>query len=90
MPEETRQDAPTRTAETEPAPADVPRTMDQRRRAVLDRAVEVLGNEERAERWMQRRLAALGGATPADTIASAEGFQEVMDTLMRIEYTVYS
>ena len=52
------------------------------------RAVQALGSEERAARWMERRNRALGGATPRDHARTRAGADEVFALLTRIEHGV--
>jgi len=61
------------------------------RLAVLfDRAVDALGDAERARRWFQSPLKALGGRSPLDYADTEIGAREVEDLLGRIEYGVFS
>jgi putative toxin-antitoxin system antitoxin component (TIGR02293 family) len=57
---------------------------------VLAAASEILGNAEKARDWLVTANRALGGAVPIELLDTGIGFQEVMDTLKRIEYGVYS
>jgi putative toxin-antitoxin system antitoxin component (TIGR02293 family) len=96
MPEETRQDAKkrSRALQARRKLAAERRTAQQtyqaRYEAALKRAEDVFDSKEKAERWMKKRIPALGKQTPADAVKSEEGFGEVMDTLIRIEYGVYA
>ena len=57
---------------------------------LYDRAIEVLGDQERAEAWLKEPKKALGMKTPlqyADTEPSA---REVENLLGRLEYGVFS
>lgn len=53
-------------------------------------AIDVLGDEGKARRWLREPIRALGGATPASLLDTDVGTQEVLDVLTRIEYGVYS
>lgn len=53
-------------------------------------AQRVLGDATRAREWLQSPLLALGGKTPLEMLDTGIGFQEVIDTLGRIEHGVYS
>jgi putative toxin-antitoxin system antitoxin component (TIGR02293 family) len=53
-------------------------------------AVEVLGDAERATRWLQRPNRALGGAIPLALLDTDLGAQQVEHLLGRIEHGVFS
>jgi putative toxin-antitoxin system antitoxin component (TIGR02293 family) len=53
-------------------------------------AQRVLGNSDHAREWLQTPILALGGKAPLELLDTGIGFQEVMDTLGRIEHGVYS
>ncbi|HET7876142.1 MAG TPA: antitoxin Xre/MbcA/ParS toxin-binding domain-containing protein [Methylomirabilota bacterium] len=53
-------------------------------------AEEVLGDKEKASRWLQKPNRALGGIAPLDLLDTDLGAQEVEATLTRIEHGVYS
>lgn len=57
---------------------------------VLVAAIETLGSDERAREWLLHENRALGGAMPIKLLDTGIGFQQVMDTLRRVEYGVYS
>lgn len=57
---------------------------------VLDRAVVVLGDRERARAWLHEANAALGGETPLDWLDTEPGSDEVLRLLGRIEHGVFS
>jgi uncharacterized protein (DUF2384 family) len=56
------------------------------------RALEVFGNQEKAQHWMQTVLPILGGSTPEQyAVSQSEQKQrEVLIVLGRIEYGIYS
>jgi len=54
------------------------------------RALEVFGGEEKAGEWLTTKITALGGQTPIDLLARAEGEEEVLKVLGRIEHGVFS
>ncbi len=59
--------------------------------AVLyDRAIEVLGNSERARAWFKGPKKALGGKTPLQYADTEPGAREVENLLGRLEYGVFS
>jgi putative toxin-antitoxin system antitoxin component (TIGR02293 family) len=53
-------------------------------------AVEVMGGEDAARRWLNSPQVGLGGAVPLDYAETEVGAREVEDLLGRIEYGVYS
>lgn len=56
--------------------------------AVHARAVEVIGSEERALRWLGSPIPALDYATPVSLLTSEEGRDAVLDVLGRLEHGV--
>ena len=54
---------------------------------VLRRAVEALGSEERALRWLAKPNRSLGG-TPQDHARTPEGAEQVMGVIGRVEHGV--
>jgi len=83
-----------------------PRTLARRKRArklqadesdrvfrlarVAARAVEVLGSQEKAARWLRKPNRALGHLTPLDQLDTDVGARQVESILGRIEHGVYS
>lgn len=57
---------------------------------LLSKAIEVLGDEPKAQRWISSPQWGLGGATPLDFCKKEGGLQKVIDLLGRIEMGVYS
>lgn len=57
--------------------------------AVIDRAVEVLGDRNTAFHWLGMPVPALGYKTPIATAATPEGEQAVLDVLGQIEHGVF-
>ncbi|MEM1031075.1 MAG: antitoxin Xre/MbcA/ParS toxin-binding domain-containing protein [Myxococcota bacterium] len=57
---------------------------------VFDRAVEVLGEEGRAGRWLQTANPALGGDAPRAWLFTDAGTTEVLRVLGRLEHGVFS
>jgi putative toxin-antitoxin system antitoxin component (TIGR02293 family) len=57
---------------------------------LLGRAIEVLGNKERALRWLKAHRSYFGGRPPLDFADTELGCQEVFNLLGRIEYGVFS
>ncbi|MGE4345646.1 MAG: antitoxin Xre/MbcA/ParS toxin-binding domain-containing protein [Geoalkalibacter sp.] len=58
--------------------------------SVRRRALEVFGDEANAAEWLTTRIVALGGQTPVDTLLRANGEEEVLAVLGRIEHGVFS
>lgn len=56
----------------------------------LVRALEVFGDSESAQRWMQQPNPALANRTPLRALQSEDGRVEVLNILGRIEYGVIS
>jgi putative toxin-antitoxin system antitoxin component (TIGR02293 family) len=54
------------------------------------RAMEVLGGDREARRWIHASNRALGGERPIDLLDTDIGAQAVTDVLGRIEHGVYS
>ncbi|VGO22494.1 type II RES/Xre toxin-antitoxin system antitoxin [Pontiella sulfatireligans] len=57
---------------------------------LLARAIEVLGNKERALRWLKAPRSYFDGRPPLDFADTELGSQEVFNLLGRIEYGVFS
>ena len=57
---------------------------------VAAEAEGVLGDDDKAGRWLQKPNRALGGAIPIDLLSSDLGAGQVETILGRIEYGVYS
>lgn len=57
---------------------------------VLVTASEILGSKDHARAWLLSENRGLGGCRPIDLLDTGIGFEDVMDTLQRIEYGVYS
>jgi putative toxin-antitoxin system antitoxin component (TIGR02293 family) len=57
---------------------------------LIERAVQVLGRLEDAQRWLDAGKRALGGATPLVFAKTEPGAREVEDLLGRIEYGIPS
>ncbi|HXN35869.1 MAG TPA: antitoxin Xre/MbcA/ParS toxin-binding domain-containing protein [Opitutaceae bacterium] len=69
--------------------------LDEGERAVrimrlYDRALQALGSNVRARRWLNRPLRVLGGRTPLDFARTEPGAREVEAVLGRFEEGVYS
>lgn len=56
---------------------------------MLEKATDVLGSRELAERWMVKPARGLDGEMPIDLIANSVGYELVTDFLTRVEYGVY-
>ncbi len=57
---------------------------------LLDKAVAVLGGEDRARRWLSSPQFGLGGAIPLEYACTEVCANEVENLLGRIEHGVYS
>ncbi len=57
---------------------------------VLERAIEVFGDRNRANEWMHEPNPALGNEAPLTSIATEDGCRAVIDILGRIEHGVIS
>ena len=57
---------------------------------LYDRAIEVLGDQERAEAWLKEPKKALGMKTPLQYADTESGAREVENLLGRLEYGVFS
>jgi putative toxin-antitoxin system antitoxin component (TIGR02293 family) len=57
---------------------------------VLERAVQVLEDQEAAKAWLKRGNRSLGGEIPLSLLDTEVGYELVLDTLGRIEYGVIS
>lgn len=57
---------------------------------VLAQAVETLGSDVKAQRWMAEPNTALGGAAPLDLLDTDIGARQVEDTLLRIDHGMFS
>ena len=65
------------------------RNADEDRLARLfERAVDILGGEEEARRWLEREQWGLGGAVPLQHAKTEPGAREVETLLGRIDYGV--
>ncbi|POF91297.1 antitoxin Xre/MbcA/ParS toxin-binding domain-containing protein [Pseudomonas putida] len=60
-----------------------------RRGQVQSLAAHVLGNDRLAYEWLKRPAIGLGRRIPYSLLADAEGYRQVCEHLMRIEYGVY-
>ncbi|MDY0269925.1 antitoxin Xre/MbcA/ParS toxin-binding domain-containing protein [Trichloromonas sp.] len=58
--------------------------------SVRCRALEVFGDEASAAAWLTTRIVALGGQTPINTLMRADGEEEVLTILGRIEHGICS
>lgn len=57
---------------------------------IFNRAVEVLGSEDAAKRWIHTPVKALGWKTPFDYADTEVGTREIEAVLGRIEHGVFS
>jgi putative toxin-antitoxin system antitoxin component (TIGR02293 family) len=56
---------------------------------IMDKAIEVLGSSELAERWISQPALGLNGETPLNLIINGIGYELVNDFLIRMDYGVY-
>jgi len=56
---------------------------------VLQKAVEVIGSENNAYRWLGTRVRTLGYATPISLLAHESGAERVLAALENLEYGVW-
>lgn len=56
---------------------------------MLHRATEVIGNREKAHRWLGTPIRGLGFATPISLLGTSEGAQQVQDILTQMEHGVW-
>lgn len=56
---------------------------------VVARAIDVLGNAEKASRWMKAPLVALGGRCPVELMDTDVGAGEVLNVLGRLDHGVF-
>ena len=54
--------------------------------AVIERAVEVIGDREKTYRWLGTPVRAIAYATPISLLATAEGRHQVLAVLSRLEH----
>jgi putative toxin-antitoxin system antitoxin component (TIGR02293 family) len=54
--------------------------------AIIERAVEVIGDREEAMRWLGTPVRALGYATPISLLSRPQGQASVLITLKRLEH----
>ena len=62
----------------------------RRLEALEAQALEVFSNKDKATRWMREPNPALGDNRPIDLVATNDGYETVMDVLVRIESGTYS
>jgi putative toxin-antitoxin system antitoxin component (TIGR02293 family) len=58
--------------------------------SVTSQAIDVLGSQNAAERWLSRPALALDGRKPIDLLQSTEGTDLVKTLLTRMDYDVYA
>lgn len=61
---------------------------DQAQAAVIRRAVEVIGNQPEAMRWLGTPVRALSYATPISLLHDSKGREDVLTVLGRLEHGV--
>jgi putative toxin-antitoxin system antitoxin component (TIGR02293 family) len=52
-------------------------------------ALDVFGNSDTVENWLDEKNPALNGATPAELLNSPAGLEQVIDLVNAIRYGVY-
>jgi len=79
---------------TTPTPADqlAAQLAHPNAQAIWTRAVEVFGDESKAQSWMNTPRDIFGGQTPEDLVATgnADAQRRVLEILLRIDYGVFS
>ena len=63
--------------------------MKDHKKLLLETAAYVLGNEDRAKRWLKTPKKALGDESPLDHARTKDGLQEVLDLLGRLQHGVF-
>ena len=60
--------------------------------AIWSRALEVFGDQAKAQSWMNTPRAIFSGRTPQELVASGQAAEQrrVLETLLRIDYGVFS
>jgi len=58
--------------------------------ALQRRALEVFGDKDKVAAWLTEKITVLGGQTPMDTLMRADGEEELLRILGRIEHGVFS
>jgi len=56
---------------------------------VLNKGIEVFGDEEKFTQWMNSRILALGGIKPKELLDSSIGIKLLDDELTRIDYGMF-
>ena len=67
----------------------VPRRLPDGDSAVINRAIEVIGDRQEALRWLGTPVRALGFRTPIATAATRDGQKNVLAVLDQLEHGVY-
>ena len=62
----------------------------QRLERIIDHAVRVFGEADRAHRWLRKPNSALDQAVPIELLRSETGARVVEDAIGRIEYGMFS
>lgn len=57
---------------------------------ITTKAIETLGTEEKATRWLRKSNRALGGAVPLHLTSTDIGARQVEDILAKIEHGIFS
>lgn len=57
---------------------------------IVQKATEVLGSHEAAERWLTHPALGLGHRAPCTILGTSEGHTQVYNYLYRIEHCVYT
>lgn len=56
---------------------------------IFEKAVEVIGNREVADRWLKTPLLYFHWKTPSDILKEEEGYETIYNFLVAIDYGVY-
>lgn len=57
---------------------------------LIEIAVEILGSEDVAERWLLKPSRAISGEPPISRLDTPSGVQQITELLYRIEHSLYS
>ena len=57
---------------------------------IMKQAIDIFGSQEKARKWFETPLPALGGKTPLECVKTESGTREVENVLGRIAHGVFS
>jgi hypothetical protein len=67
----------------------IPHPPDEAINGLVHRATEIIGDRDKALRWMGTPVRGLGFATPVSLLGTSEGAQRVEDILTQMEHGVW-